>query len=110
MKKLKKREKFRFKNPDRLVEISDKGDQRLVETAEVPKREVIRCPCCKSVNPFDKYLFSRAVGSLCCPNCGVLFLDKSKLKIVKENAKKAPEGPRIIMPNDREKAILGGRK
>jgi hypothetical protein len=69
-------------------------DKRIAENKK------IRCPCCKKNQYFDKYLANPQLGTLVCSLCGVLFIDKDKIKIIKQNItnQKARAGSNIILP------------
>lgn len=65
------------------------------QTKRIDKNEKIRCPCCKKNQYFDNYLANKVVATLVCPKCGVLFVDKYKLELIKGTIKAKPSTPII---------------
>jgi hypothetical protein len=57
----------------------------------------IRCPCCKKNQYFDQYLANKDLGCLLCSKCGILFVDKEKLKKIKDNIARAKQ-QNLIQP------------
>jgi DNA-directed RNA polymerase subunit RPC12/RpoP len=51
----------------------------------IENNEKIRCPCCKKNQYFDNYLVNKNLGALVCPQCGIVFLDKHKIKAIKKH-------------------------
>ena len=83
------REQFprREQSPEELEIIRQQKD---VENRDKQNAK-IRCPCCKKNKYFNQYFGNKDLGTLVCPNCGVLFLDQAKLKIIKKNITQAKQ-------------------
>jgi hypothetical protein len=99
---------------DRLAEQREKRrestleEERIVQEAErerlrkqqqdkrIQDNKKIRCPCCKKNMYFDQYLANKEIGTLVCSNCGVLFIDKDKLKVIKRNLAEAKKQQIIV--------------
>lgn len=62
-----------------------------------------KCPHCKKRSKFDEFLSADALGIHICPECGICFMVKSRIKIVKEQLKQLKkqrtEQSRILKPN-----------
>ena len=77
-----------------LVREKKEQDNRIEENKK------IRCPCCKKNQYYDQYLANPQLGTLVCSNCGVLFIDQAKIKIIKKNIARQTQRTqgKIILP------------
>lgn len=87
------------------------GRDRENQKKRIQDNKKIRCPCCKKNKYFDQYLSNKSVGCLLCPNCGVLFIDQDKLKIVKKNISDAKQHGLVktVGAGVRPKGVVPGR-
>lgn len=86
-------------------ELKQREYEKQRQKNRIEENRKIRCPCCKKNQYFDQYLANKELGCLLCSNCGILFIDKHKLKTIKANLAKAkqtnliqPAGPTINSP------------
>lgn len=66
-------------SPEEIKSLQDQDRLKLLN------QRAVRCPACSHSSRFSDYMCNYTLGCLACPECGVLFMEKEKLKIIKSN-------------------------